>query len=56
MGPKTQKLFLFFDAVTKIWIATWLYSILLWLGGDVELDPGPKQSSIGLSTLSQFVI
>ena len=30
----------------KVWIATWLYGILLLLGGDIELNPGPKQSSI----------
>ena len=30
----------------KIWIATWLCNVLLSLGGDVELNPGPKQSSV----------
>ena len=41
MGPKT----LFF-AVTKILIATWLHSVLLFVGGDVELNPGPRQCSV----------
>ena len=36
----------FFAAVTKIWIATWLHSVLLLLGGDAEHNPGTKQSSI----------
>ena len=36
----------FFIAVTKIRLATWLYSVLLLLGGDVELNPRPKLSSI----------
>ena len=30
----------------KLWIATWLYSVLLLLRGDAELNPGTKQSSI----------
>ena len=46
MGPKTSKALSFFVAVTKIWITTWLYSVLLLLGGDNELNPGPKQSSV----------
>ena len=45
-GTKNSKALSFFVIVTKIWIATWLYSVLLLLGGDVELNPGPKQSSI----------
>ena len=36
----------FFVAVTKIWIAAWLYKVLLLLSGDVEPNPGPKQYSI----------
>ena len=46
MGPKTQRPFFFFVIIMKIWIATWLYSLLLLLGGDIELNPGPRQSSI----------
>ena len=45
MEPKTQRLF-FFIAITKIWVSTWIYIVLLLFGGDVELNPGPKQSSI----------
>ena len=44
-GTKNSKALSFFVTVMKIWIATWLYSVLLLLGGDVELNPGPKQSS-----------
>ena len=29
-----------------MWIATWLYRVLLLLGGSIEIDLGPKQSSI----------
>ena len=32
--------------VTKIWIGTWLYSILLLFGCDDELNSGVKHSSI----------
>ena len=46
MGPKSQRLFLFFVIIRKIWIVTWLYSVLLLSGGDVEHNPGPKKSSI----------
>ena len=44
-GTKKLTGSLFFAAITKIWIAPWLYSVFL-LGGDVELKAGPKQSSI----------
>ena len=43
---KNSKALSFFVIVTKIWIATWLYSVLLLLGGDVEVNPEPKQNSI----------
>ena len=46
MRPKTQRLFIFFVAVTKIRIETWLLVFYLLLGCGVELNPGPKQSSI----------
>ena len=45
-GTKNSKALSFFAIFTKIWIATWLYSVFLLLGGNVELNPGPKQSSI----------
>ena len=35
----------FLVAVIKIWLATWFYSLLLFLSGDVELNPGPKRNS-----------
>ena len=55
-GPETQrpsKALSFFVAVTKMWIATWLYSVFLLLGGDVELIQAPNKV---LSTLFQFAI
>ena len=54
MGPKTHKLFLFFVIVIKIWIATWLYSVLLLSGGDVEHNPGPKQSCINTFSICHW--
>ena len=30
----------------KVLMGTWLFGLLLLLGGDTELNPGPKQSSI----------
>ena len=51
MGSKALS---FFVIVTKIWIATWLYSVLLLLGGDVELNPGPKQSSINAFSICHW--
>ena len=50
-GTKNSKALSFF-IVTKIWIATWLHSVLLLLSGDIELNPGPKQSSINACHLS----
>ena len=44
----------FFVIVMKIWIATWLYSVLLLLVGDVELNPGPKQSSINAFSICHW--
>ena len=38
----------------KTWIKSWLYSILLLLGGDVELNPGPKQSSINAFSICHW--
>ena len=47
----------FFAIVTKIWIATWSCSVLLLLGGDVELNPGPKTEFYqGFFNLSYIVI
>ena len=45
-GTKNSKALSFIVIVTKVWIATWLCSVLLFLSGDIELNPGPKQSSI----------
>ena len=44
----------FFATFTKVWIATWLYSVLLLLSGDVELNPGPKQSSINAFSICHW--
>ena len=44
----------FFVIVMKIWIATWLYSVLRLLGGDAELNPGPKQSSINAFSICHW--
>ena len=30
--------------IIKTWLATWFYSLLLLLSGDVELNPGPKRN------------
>ena len=35
----------FLVAPIKTWLATWFYSLLLLLSGDVELNPGPKRNS-----------
>ena len=32
----------FLVVIIKTWLATWFYSLLLLLSGDVELNPGPK--------------
>ena len=32
----------FLAFIIKTWLATWFYSLLLLLSGDVELNPGPK--------------
>ena len=53
-GTKNSKALSFFVIITKIWIATWLYSVLLLLGGDVELNPGPKQSSINAFSICHW--
>ena len=53
-GTKNSKALSFFVIITKIWIATWLYSVLLLLGGDVELDPGSKQSSINAFSICHW--
>ena len=45
-GTKNSKALSFFVIVMKLWVATWLYSVLLLLRGDAELNPGTKQSSI----------
>ena len=44
----------FFVIFKKIWIATWLYSVLILLGGDVELNPGSKQSSINAFSICHW--
>ena len=46
MGPKNSKALPFFVAVTKIWTATRLHNVSLLLGGEVQLNIRPKQSSI----------
>ena len=50
-GTKNSKAF-FFVAVTKI--AIWLYSVLLLLGGNVELNPRRKQSSINAFSICHW--
>ena len=45
-GTKTSKVPSFFVIVMKVLMGTWLFGLLLLLGGDTELNPGPKQSSI----------
>ena len=37
-----------------MWIATWLYRVLLLLGGDIEIDLGPKQSSINAFSICDW--
>ena len=44
-GTNNIKALPFSVATTKILIATWLYRVLLYLGGDVELNLGLKQSN-----------
>ena len=39
---------------TKIWIVTWLFSVLLFLGGDVELNLEPKQCSTNTSSICHW--
>ena len=34
----------FLVVIIKTWLATWFYSLLLLLSGDVELNPGPKRN------------
>ena len=34
----------FLVVIIKTWLATWFYSLLLLLSGDVELNPGPKHN------------
>ena len=34
----------FLVAAIKIWLATWFYSLLLILSGDVERNPGPEHN------------
>ena len=34
----------FLVVVIKTWIATWFYSLILSLSGDVELNLGPKRN------------
>ena len=53
-GTKNSMALSFFVTVTKIWIATWLCSVLLLLGGDDELNPGPKQSSINAFSICHW--
>ena len=53
-GTKNSKALSFFVIVTKIWITTWLHSVLLLLGGEVELNPGPKQSSINTFSICHW--
>ena len=52
-GTINSKALSFFVIVTKIWIAIWLYIVLLLLGGDIELIQDPNRV---LLTLFQFVI
>ena len=35
----------FITVFMNVWIATWLYIILISLCGDVQLNPGPTDSS-----------
>ena len=51
---KNSKTLSFFVIVKKIRITTWLYSVLLLLDGDVELNPGPKQSSINAFSICHW--
>ena len=43
----------FLVVIIKTWLATWFYSLLLLLSGDVKLNPGPKRT---IATLFPFVI
>ena len=53
-GTKNSKALSFFVIVTKIWIATWLHSVLLLLDGDVKINTGPKQSSINAFSICHW--
>ena len=41
-------------AVIKTWTATWFYSLLLLLRGDVELNPEPKSNSSSTFSICQW--
>ena len=44
----------FLVAIITIWLLAWLYSLLILLTGDVELNPEPQRVSIGNISLCHW--
>ena len=44
----------FFVAIMKIWLATWLYSLLISISDDIKFNPGWKCYSNGTFSISHW--